>query len=547
MKKVKFDRFGAMLQCASNAVYTVDAIKKFIDIIAQLDYNTLYMDISTVLTLEDEPYFGYMRGQYTKAELQEVDAYALSKGIEVIPILQTLAHLDPMFRWSKFGAIRDNQGILLVGEEKTYAFIDCMLKTVAETFTSKTVHLGMDEAFTLGKGQYYDKNGDRPGTEIMKTHLDKVLDMTKKYGFVCEMWGDMYIRLAYGEYDTGDFTCDKAEEVAKYVPENVTLVYWDYYSLEKSHYDDRIEKFLRLTDNVSFAGGAWNWLGFCPDNTYGIEATKQAFASCLEHKIKDVFITTWGDNGGETTVFSVLPTFVCAAEFAKGNFDMETIKKKFKRIVGMDFEAFMALELPDKMKCAPNVNPEMYLVDPTKYLLFNDPFRGIFDTTLYADENEKDHFTQTAEILKPYTKNKQWGHIFKMEVALCKVMDIKARLGLNTRKIYKTGDKNALRNLANNEYAKVIKAMREFYSSFETYWMKDRKPHGFDVQDIRLGGLIQRLEHCKKMLLDYANGKTDKIAEIEEELLDFRGHNKDYHPGSSTWNQYQYIVTVNEL
>ncbi len=49
------------------------------------------------------------------------------------------------------------------------------------------------------------------------------------------------------------------------------------------------------------------------------------------------------------------------------------------------------------------------------------------------------------------------------------------------------------------------------------------------------------------MLLDYANGKTDKIAELEEELLDFRGHNKDYRPGSSTWNQYQYIVTVNEL
>ncbi len=43
-----------------------------------------------------------------------------------------------------------------------------MLLSIAEiengcgTFTPKTVHLGMDEALTCGRGQHYVKNGDKP-------------------------------------------------------------------------------------------------------------------------------------------------------------------------------------------------------------------------------------------------------------------------------------------------------------------------------------------------------------------------------------------------
>ena len=42
------------------------------------------------------------------------------------------------------------------------------------------------------------------------------------------------------------------------------------------------------------------------------------------------------------------------------------------------------------------------------------------------------------------------------------------------------------------------------------------------VQDARLGGLTRRLEHCRDRLLDYADGKTDRIDELEEGLLPIR-------------------------
>jgi hexosaminidase len=35
--------------------------------------------------IPDEPFFGYLRGAYTEAELREIDDYAYALGIEVVP------------------------------------------------------------------------------------------------------------------------------------------------------------------------------------------------------------------------------------------------------------------------------------------------------------------------------------------------------------------------------------------------------------------------------------------------------------------------------
>ena len=56
----------------------------------------------------------------------------------------------------------------------------------------------MYEAFMLGKGKYLEKNGLEDRALIIKKHLDRVLDIAERYGFACEIWGDMYMHSAYG-------------------------------------------------------------------------------------------------------------------------------------------------------------------------------------------------------------------------------------------------------------------------------------------------------------------------------------------------------------
>lgn len=82
-----------MLGCAANAVPRVETLEKYADIMHELGYNTLYLETADTYKIDGEPYFGYMRGGYSAAEIRRLDAYCKGRGIELVPAIQTLAHL----------------------------------------------------------------------------------------------------------------------------------------------------------------------------------------------------------------------------------------------------------------------------------------------------------------------------------------------------------------------------------------------------------------------------------------------------------------------
>ena len=69
-----------------------------------------------------------------------------------------------------------------------------------------------------------------------------------------------------------------------------------------------------------------------PDNKFSMETTHVAMEACRKTGVDGVFFTLWGDDGSECSKFSVLPSLMYAAEMAKGNTDIESIKRKFKEI-----------------------------------------------------------------------------------------------------------------------------------------------------------------------------------------------------------------------
>lgn len=71
------------------------------------------------------------------------------------------------------------------------------------------------------------------------------------------------------------------------------------------------------------------------------------------------------------------------------------------------------------------------------------------------------------------------------------------------------------------DYKKLELAIGEFYRAFRAQWDRECKPNGFEKHDIRIGGLRQRVKHCREMLESYANGKTGTVSALEEEILPF--------------------------
>ena len=74
----------------------------WIDLTSSIGYNTLMLYTEDTYEVSGEPYFGYMRGRYSREELRGLDAYAKTKNMELIPCIQTLAHLNALNRWPEY-------------------------------------------------------------------------------------------------------------------------------------------------------------------------------------------------------------------------------------------------------------------------------------------------------------------------------------------------------------------------------------------------------------------------------------------------------------
>ena len=176
----RFDFNGTMLDVSRNGVLKVPVIKQFIRYMALMGLNGLMMYTEDTYEVKEQPYFGYMRGRYTASEMKACDDYADLFGIEMIPCIQTLGHLQQALKWGYAADMKDHADILLAGEPKTYAFIEQMITAASGMFRSKRIHIGMDEAFQVGLGKYLKLNGVQDRFQIMNDHVSRVLAITER-------------------------------------------------------------------------------------------------------------------------------------------------------------------------------------------------------------------------------------------------------------------------------------------------------------------------------------------------------------------------------
>ncbi len=544
---IKFRKFGVMIDNSRNAVMKVDTVKEYIDIISKLGYNCLSLYTEDTYEIKNQPYFGHNRGRYSQDELKIIDKYAIEKGVEIIPCIQTLGHLNAIMRWKCYSEICDCNDILLADDERTYSLIDDMFSTLSETFTSRTVNIGMDEANMVGRGKYYDIHGDRNKLEILVEHLHKVAKIAAKYNFEIIMWGDMFLHLLKENTDASDEAAYVGggdlkgitipDSLREAIPENVNIIYWDYYSRNIKHYDQNIETYLAIKENLWFAGGIWTWTGFIPHNRYSMETSNAAITSCIKNDVKDVIFTIWGDHGAETSRFAILPSLYYISQLAKGINDIDIIKSGFLKEFGISFDDYMLIDLPLSLTAS-----ETRMVNADRYLLYNDVFMGLFDSKV-TEEDGKGYYA-AARNLEKIPATYKYHYMFESAQKLCDVLALKCDIGLRTRKAYESKNKYELTELI-KDYDKLLDLIRDFYTAFEKQWMIENKPHGFDVQDIRIGGLIQRISHCKNRLIDYINGDLSVIEELEEPVLDesCNGANKGEHKWCR--DKWSNIVTTN--
>lgn len=527
------ESLGVMFDVSRNAVLNAESVKHLIRLSALMGYNRVMLYMEDIYDIESRPYFGYLRGKYSKEELREFDEYASAFNIELIPCIQTLAHLGTVKKWWTLGDMFDLNDILLCDDEKTYAFIEDMFAALRSCLKTKIINIGMDEADMVGLGKYLKQHGFTDKFDLLLRHLDRVCKIAKKYSFEPMMWSDMFFRIV----NDGDYygKNEIPSDVKQAVPKEVSLVYWDYRSTDTEHYDRMIKSHNSFRNKIIVANTSWKCNGFAPHNRFTFETFNALLPAMQKNKVKHFFTTCWGDNGAECSVYSVLPSLVyIAGKCYTGEFDFEN---SFYAITGVEAEQFLALDALNELGGLRLKNEA-----PSKYFLYNDLFFGYLDSRY--DDKFKEDIKKTAKKLENVNAG-EYRPVFETLKALCSVLEVRFGLSNETRAAYQNGNRDKIKRLCENEYPLLIERLKVFHEKLYMQWMRENKPHGFEVQDIRLGGLIRRMQTCLQRLQHYLN-TSERLLELEETILPFHWRDDDFESHIDIFN-WSNFVTVNNL
>ncbi|KAJ3087438.1 hypothetical protein HK102_011102 [Quaeritorhiza haematococci] len=545
---------------------------------ALLGLNTFQLYTEDTYEISGEPFFGYMRGGFTQEELSAIDSYANDFGIEVIPCIQTLGHLGQILQWPRFASIRDTHEVLLANSEETYAFLDKMIDSATKPFRSKRIHIGMDEAHGIGEGRFRQIFGSKEGTEVFMEHLRRVHQICRAHELQPMIWSDMLFTLAsknntlQGYYDNDNHI---PAEVSNRMPSDIDLVYWDYYHTHMDVYSRKIRQHRELGHEPWVAGGIWTWNRFFTALPFTLEASKACLMACKADNVRNVFVTTWGDDGNECDIISALPGLLYYGEHGytpDEDIDPKVLKRQFAGICGGNFDDWVFASKIDIVPSFENIPIDTkthFPPNPSKWLLWQDPFYNMFtpqcqgyDLALYYAEIAQQITKASQTALDLYPLNARLKFPALIATALSIKADLRRQLmeayhnnvppsssssptgvlninniNINgspttasphslsaagsatsspTRPSQSSKNKSAILALCEGPLSNLRETLSQLWRYHrDEIWLTTYKPFGLEILELRYGGVRTRLDSLHDRLLDYFHGLRERVEELE--------------------------------
>jgi len=504
----QFTTVGAMLDLSRNGVMKVVAIKQLVRMISLMGYNTLFLYMEDVYEVDNEPLFGNSRGAYSKEELREIDQYCLLFGIVAIPCVQTLGHMEQIFQWPQYSSINDTANVMLVGEERTYQLIGNMLDTLATCFSTRRIHIGMDEAHGLARGVYLDKHGYVRSSDVFTEHLERVNGLCKQRGLQPMIWSDMYFRMGSATHDYYDLDAHIRPEAREAIPSDVQLVYWDYYHTDPDFYRTYIDRHRQLGKEPLFAAGAWTWGRFWTHHPRAFATISASLAAAKEKSLKEVFLTHWGDDGTECLPGSLLPALQYFAELTySDSVSEQQLANRFFGTCSKSWSVYSSLSGIDAVPG--DKTPYENVANFSKWILWHDPILNFLDMDI--PDSMEDHF---AELSLKFAEFEGTDLEVRFIKELTATLRAKCQIHSKIRYLYQSRDVDGLQELRSGPLGLVQTGVANLNELHRRIWHDYFKPFGWEILERRYAGLLARLKHLDD-LLSRLPESFPRIAEFE--------------------------------
>ena len=326
------------------------------------------------------------------------------------------------------------------------------------------------------------------------------------------IWSDMYFAMGSPTHNYYDLAGVIPPDVVAAIPQEVQLVYWDYYHAEVAFYRDWIGRHRAMGREPVMASGVWTWSQLW----YNRQLTEQNAGACLEacrqEGVQEIFFTMWGDDGAYCDFDSALAGLAWAAERAHAA-DNSNLKTRFAAICRASYEAVI-----EASGLTANCSPA---------LLWDDPILGIFTNEgLPARDwpsltEIQQHFVKLAETLSAHagqTAAGDLGHARLLAEVLARKIDVRAKLVAG----YDARDKAALAGVAANarDVARLFERLEE---SWRRGWMRRNKPHGYEVIQMRLAQQAIRHRELARRIDELLTGSVTTIPELDDRPAEVKG------------------------
>lgn len=513
-EKAHFKTLSAMLDVSFGGPISLDGLKEYLRYMAVMGYNQLWFYAEDMYEMPEKyAHFGYMRGRYSVEELRELDDYAYAIGIEIVPCIQTLGHMNKYLRWSEAAKYRETPIILKPGDPEVDELIRDMLVWASKPFRSKRIHVGLDEARKLGLGASLKRDGYRPQIDIFLEHINKVAGMCEELGLKPMMWNDLVFCFCSKNHKKYERDTVLSEQVLNGMPKNMDLVYWNYEDATCGKF--MIEKNREIGNPVIFGGGIWIFRGQLPDNHWSEYFHERALADCKEMGVEEVCHVIWSYG---TTVYQTSLLETC--RYAEHCYEdtSEKLRERFEFMTGASFDAFYDMSNYHALYKEGEIDydsmPYDHRFDGDKYM-WQDIMLGLFDKRLF-NEPRSEHYRMMAQEYAEYVnKNDKWQWLYEYCRATFKYLQHKCYIAERLVPAYKSGDLTTLRHLCDDILPTLIKDVWDLREAHLEHKDRFMRPFGTEINDKMYGTLLMRADYAIRRISDYLSGKVDSLAELE--------------------------------
>ena len=292
--KPDFEHRGFYHDITRGKIPTVETMKQLIDQMAYYKLNSLQLYVEHVYEFEECKELIKQTGYYTKAEMQELDAYCKERFIDFIPSLSTFGHLCELLELDQYKhlrAIKDFE----ISENRWHermahhtldprlpeseALVKSLIDQYVPAFTSETFNICCDETFDL---QLMDPNLD--AGKLYVEFTKKIIEHVRSKGKKVMMWADVLL-----EYP----------ECINEIPEDIVFLNWDY---EVDTPEEKIRKFSEMGRKQIVCPGTTSWSRFCEEVATEEQNITRLAEFAYKYGALGILNTNWGDWGNPASL-----------------------------------------------------------------------------------------------------------------------------------------------------------------------------------------------------------------------------------------------------